>query len=1837
MSKKTPIKKTKRRLKRTVRRSLAAVLMITAIGVAAIPVPENYAEGEGVSAPAIQYVDADPNNYEADDNTKNKYAESSPKYIDSVTKEFDRAAYEKAIADAYKNGKNDENYTEKDVLYPTEIIIKEGTSTYLTWQFLYEPLSAKTGKLCKYNDTFRVERVDLGLQPISHYYAITSADYNNYFTNPANVSQELKDAMDNLNNSSNQVYPTDTIEYSYDTFDKVTYGINSSNPGVKSFLKNYYGEEYETYTKKFIEYYEGNEQGTKPDGVLKVSPSMLENSDKMRFFCEHNLVLSGTGYTLSPVLDYRFEGDGSTVYVATGGNPENLSSGMGDLIYEDYEGYIVTKDRHAINIIGDEAFKNVKNVGQIDVSGQVKYIGDSAFEGAGISRLYIGNAEKIGNKAFYGCSTLKEVTFDENSGIEEIGYEAFRSSGICNKISLPYSIKKICHGAFSDCGDLSEIEFDNNNSYDKLELEDYVFYNDKNLTMVDFGKIGVESMGIGCFAIQTPSGDLLKEFSFPARRLANLGEYVLANRRSLQVVNIPYYQGTIPETTFYNCFGLERVQFYEDSAMAVFGSEDGGDSKLFYDVTNTEFCVYGPEFYNGKDPAYPRVGTWDAIRKDGKGIPYVYESNGKTYYEVAYESEDDTKYRYAAGNDGELISCALITQNPGNVDIIIPSKIGKYDIKSIGENCFSDDNLRKHIKSITIQNKSVNTIADGAFKDLPKLSKVKIGDSVTYIGANAFSGCKALEDVYFTKPSAGYEALKFGENAFVTTGSQLTFHGDIVKGYAPFDWATEKYINGKKDENGTYNVLKDADDKNSPELNICYQSLWDSEVGTHLTVMIDKTNDEVTLLDYPKYDDLSATSIENDEELQDYCRDMENYYYYTVYDAGNDVERLRKEYALIWNAKQNNWGSVDIGEKTINSADYVSELDKRYGPWINPNYCGDSTEAGYWITYLGTSATTETAKTSLMDVLFEPIVVQAAAGNPIPYFKQNPYNFMENYNNYLNNPNDYDSLPDYKRVPDKVWNFINATQHIVVPDGVDSIDVYGYYNSNYDNYNTYIKSKVSSKSNKMYTSNQGNANVIPGLFSGNYGDDTDNPGNDYVKSIVLTSVKSIPDYAFDNCDNLEKVELGTVEQVGELPFRDCVNLVDLSGSEEYPAENGILYERLDGENEEYKIVECLLARGGDTLPITDKTVSQASDPKIQFVKEIAKYAFSNCDNISLIDLSGAMTLNEIPENCFDDCDILSQVRLSASVNDIQDNAFANVRKNTTDTPRLTVEIPGREVSISDKAFGDLKRGVLIKTYDNTAAYRYAKYYEKDGMKYELYSSDEDTFSVDFIDYDGTKIGTTQYVKNGKATIPTDLDELRTAGHRPGYIFTEEWLGTNGQSIDEKITQNCSFIAQYKPDGSTVDGKYYVKFMDGIDGSNYSTGEAEKLGNEWVYYVTPQSSFKNAGYTVPTEKSHQGYEFLGWYANGSTWSDTASVTASTTVFALYKPSTTSGSSTNTSNGTTTLSNSTTTTSGATTSTSSSSSNTSSSTSSSSSNTSSSSNSSNTSGSGSTTGTYTVMVENGSGSGSYTAGSTVIITANTPAEGMVFQKWTTESNGVNLASVSLPATTFVMPANNVTVTANYVAGNGATAATTGTGNGGSTTGNNGNTVVDITKPGISNKDLATANVNGSTDNFVIKISETDEATRAVAAALTNKYGSLDNILYYAMDITLYDSTGTTKITDTSGLSIDITIPIPDALVAYGGNNMAGAVINGDQLEELNESFTTINGVPCVRFTATHFSPYTIYVDTGNLTEGMLDVTPKTGDPIHPKWFLSIGLACLSIILFLKKDKNAKVKTA
>lgn len=301
-------------------------------------------------------------------------------------------------------------------------------------------------------------------------------------------------------------------------------------------------------------------------------------------------------------------------------------------------------------------------------------------------------------------------------------------------------------------------------------------------------------------------------------------------------------------------------------------------------------------------------------------------------------------------------------------------------------------------------------------------------------------------------------------------------------------------------------------------------------------------------------------------------------------------------------------------------------------------------------------------------------------------------------------------------------------------------------------------------------------------------------------------------------------------------------------------------------------------------------------------------------------------------------------------------------------------------------------------------------------------------------------------------------------------------------------------------------------------------------------------------------------------------------------------------------------------------------------------------------------YTLTVVYGSGSGQYPEGTKVIIEAIDAPAGKVFDKWIVTGAPATIYSSTSKSTTITTTNGDTAVTATYKdassgsssgSGSSSSGGSTGTtnrnniGTSGGTSGNggtNGNsgTSVNITKPGISDIDKAYASVSGSTDNFVVKVTESQDAANAVATALANKYPDMTGIKYFAMDISLYDVTGSNQITDTSNLSVNITMPIPDALRQYAGNNRAASVINGNQLEDLPAKFVTVDGVPCISFTATHFSPYAIYVDTNNLTYGTADYSPKTGDPIHPKWFVVIALAATSLILFLKKDKVVVPRT-
>ena len=67
------------------------------------------------------------------------------------------------------------------------------------------------------------------------------------------------------------------------------------------------------------------------------------------------------------------------------------------------------------------------------------------------------------------------------------------------------------------------------------------------------------------------------------------------------------------------------------------------------------------------------------------------------------------------------------------------------------------------------------------------------------------------------------------------------------------------------------------------------------------------------------------------------------------------------------------------------------------------------------------------------------------------------------------------------------------------------------------------------------------------------------------------------------------------------------------------------------------------------------------------------------------------------------------------------------------------------------------------------------------------------------------------------------------------------------------------------------------------------------------------------------------------------------------------------------------------------------------------------------------TFTLTVISGTGSGSYAQGTIVSITANVPASGKLFDKWTGSITGI--ANVNNASTTITMPASNTSITATY----------------------------------------------------------------------------------------------------------------------------------------------------------------------------------------------------------------------
>ncbi|MBR3438849.1 MAG: leucine-rich repeat protein [Clostridia bacterium] len=125
-------------------------------------------------------------------------------------------------------------------------------------------------------------------------------------------------------------------------------------------------------------------------------------------------------------------------YTVSGGEVELVN------VNPDTEGdYVIPEflSDYPVTSIGFWAFENCKKITSVSIPGSVK---------------------SIESGAFYGCSSLENVSFAQNSSLSEIYPMAFAGCVSLKSITIPENVEVIADRTFSGCSNLRDVDFSDN-------------------------------------------------------------------------------------------------------------------------------------------------------------------------------------------------------------------------------------------------------------------------------------------------------------------------------------------------------------------------------------------------------------------------------------------------------------------------------------------------------------------------------------------------------------------------------------------------------------------------------------------------------------------------------------------------------------------------------------------------------------------------------------------------------------------------------------------------------------------------------------------------------------------------------------------------------------------------------------------------------------------------------------------------------------------------------------------------------------------------------------------------------------------------------------------------------------------------------------------------------------------------------------------------------------------------------------------------------------------------------------------------------------------------------
>ena len=490
--------------------------------------------------------------------------------------------------------------------------------------------------------------------------------------------------------------------------------------------------------------------------------------------------------------------------------------------------------------LGDHMSReNQSKIKRVEIAEGVQNISANAFSGEygtvlGLESVVISEGvTTIGDRAFYECTNLKEVTFP--STLTEIGKEAFGSEAwdfeacsLSGTLDLSNTkVKSIGKAAFSYCKGLTAVKLPST----LTTIGDKAFYYCE--ASVNLSDTNVISIGDDAFSAceltdnnfpstLTTIGDgaftscsNLKEVDLSNTNITSIGKSAFARCLNLRSVIWPSSVKTVEACTFLSCGRLASVIFEGTVTSIGDGAFSGCDSLANIDIPEGLQDIGKNAFSSCRvlssihipssvtsigEAAFANTPLTSIVVPAGV-TEIKAETFSACYYltnvelqgqitSIGAEAFKYCKFTSIALPDSLTTIGNYAFSESSLTEITIPENVTKIgnnafensqiteisipeNVTTVGEYAFSRcEDLRTAVFS-----GKLTTIPYGAFQYSNNLQTVKLTENIDTIDTDAFTGCSGLESVYVPNISANIAYKAFGYNIAGTAYDYFTLIG----------------------------------------------------------------------------------------------------------------------------------------------------------------------------------------------------------------------------------------------------------------------------------------------------------------------------------------------------------------------------------------------------------------------------------------------------------------------------------------------------------------------------------------------------------------------------------------------------------------------------------------------------------------------------------------------------------------------------------------------------------------------------------------------------------------------------------------------------------------------------------------------------------------------------------------------------------------------------------------------------------------------------------------------------------------------------------------------------